>query len=76
MSKGKASRVFIADEISCAASWDEFVRLVIGPRLAGEPKERQHLQSLALAAAALRAAGEHTLAANLLDEAAAGVDHV
>ena len=68
MSKGQAHREFIADEISCSSSWDECVRLLIGPRMPDESKERQRRQAMELAAAALRAAGDHTLAANLLDE--------
>ncbi|NWN27652.1 hypothetical protein GY663_00080 [Klebsiella michiganensis] len=54
--------------------WDSFVKLAL-PRVMvmntreemQEQREEIKRQALLLAAAALRAAGEHTLAANLLD---------
>ena len=49
-------------------SWDVCVSRLIGPRMPGEPKDDKQRQALQLAAAALRYAGEHVLAANLLDE--------
>lgn len=41
-----------------AASWDNCVSQLLGPVLSGEDPERRRLLALALAAAALRAAGE------------------
>lgn len=55
-------------ETSDAASWDECVRLLMGPLMLGEPEEPRRRQALELAAAALRFAGEDVLAANLLDD--------
>lgn len=50
-----------------AESWDQCVQLLLGPRLIGEGKEIRERMALELAAAALRFAGEHVMAANLLD---------
>jgi hypothetical protein len=47
--------------------WDHAVSVLLGPRLAGDDPDKRKGQALELAAAALRAAGENTLAANLLD---------
>lgn len=48
-------------------SWDYVVSELLGPRLASDDPEDRKRQALELAAAALRAAGENTLAANLLE---------
>jgi len=48
-------------------SWDHAVVELLGPRLAGESEDKRKGQALELAAAALRFAGEHMLAANLLE---------
>lgn len=54
--------------VSGAESWDEAVRLLLGPKMLSDPEERRQRQALELAAAALRAAGEDVLAANLLED--------
>lgn len=50
------------------AGWDSCVHMLLGPLLIGESEQARQRQALELAAAALRAAGEHVLAENLLDE--------
>lgn len=52
---------------STAESWDEAVNYMLGPELVGDAPDRRQKTALELAAAALRAAGEHVMAANLLD---------
>lgn len=66
MTKGQAFRAPTAVQKTGPASWDECVRLLMGPRLVGEPEEQRQRQALELAAAALRFAGQPTLAASLL----------
>lgn len=46
-----------------AALWDDLVQQLLGPKLAGYDPERRRSHALALAAAALRAAGGHEMAA-------------
>jgi hypothetical protein len=50
-----------------ADTWAEYVRLGLGPRLVGEGADRQRVQALHLAAAALDAAGEKTLATEVCE---------
>lgn len=52
---------------STAASWDEAVNYMLGPVLVGDAPDRRQKSALELAAAALRAAGEHVMAENLLN---------
>ena len=59
----------IKPALTDAEAWDMCLAKLLGPRLLGEPEERRQRQALELAAAALRFAGEHTMAANLLNEA-------
>lgn len=52
---------------STAESWDAAVNYMLGPVQTGDASERRQREALELAAAALRAAGEHVMAENLLD---------
>ncbi|ELT3988956.1 TPA: hypothetical protein L5C62_005391 [Pseudomonas aeruginosa] len=48
-----------------AAQWDELVQMLLGPKLLSDSPERRRRHALAIAAAALRAAGQKELAANV-----------
>ena len=55
------------DDQPTETDWDRCVEYLLGPRMINEtPAQRQRL-ALELAAAALRAAGEHPMAENLLN---------
>ncbi|MDV8059787.1 hypothetical protein [Pseudomonas aeruginosa] len=45
-----------------AAQWDDLVQQLLGPRFLSDPPDRHRRRALAMAAAALRAAGERELA--------------
>lgn len=44
-----------------AAQWDDLVLQLLGPKMLCDPPERRRRLALAMAAAALRAAGKHEL---------------
>lgn len=51
-----------ADELHTAELWDDCVAMLLGGRHPFEEREKRQGQALQLAAAALRAAGAHTMA--------------
>lgn len=48
------------------AQWDDLVRQLLGPRMPDDPVSRRRYHALQIAAAALRLAGEPSLAAQVL----------
>ncbi len=65
--KGMVGRRVDVSELNDAESWDHCVAYLIGPKLVGVDPGIRKRNALELAAAALRAAGEHDLARKLLD---------
>ncbi|EOY5405466.1 hypothetical protein ACSS4C_002787 [Cronobacter sakazakii] len=67
------NRILAAPEMTPGQSWDAFVNLSLPKVLVSTPERMEEMkrdrteQALHLAAAALRAAGEFTLAENLLN---------
>ncbi|EHP42304.1 hypothetical protein OR16_15284 [Cupriavidus basilensis OR16] len=62
MSKGDAYRMPTEAPWSDAETWDAAVARLLGPRLTSDPACKRRRDALALAAAALRTAGEKDLA--------------
>ncbi|MGJ7514439.1 hypothetical protein ACSFE6_08885 [Pseudomonas baetica] len=57
-------RCGVTDAEDCAL-WDECVDSLLGPRLVGHDQEKRRRNALYLAAAALRAAGDSEMAAQV-----------
>ncbi|MEX5449697.1 hypothetical protein [Stutzerimonas stutzeri] len=64
--KGMVGRRVDVSELTEEESWDHCVAYLIGPKLVGVDPAIRHRNALELGAAALRAAGEHDLATELL----------
>ncbi len=64
--KGMVGRRVDVSELNDTESWDYCVDYLIGPKLVGVDPGIRKRNALELAAAALRAAGEHDLATELL----------
>jgi hypothetical protein len=64
--KREPKTTMCAKPITVGQSWDDCVQYLLGPKLEESAADRER-NALELAAAALRAAGEHVLAENLLD---------
>lgn len=52
----------VTRNINAGDPFDRAVELILGPRMPGDDPERRRSEALALAAAAMRAAGESVLA--------------
>ncbi|MHA6830445.1 hypothetical protein [Ralstonia pseudosolanacearum] len=65
MSKGQAYRFDADKPMTVHESWDSVVRHLLGPRFTGDPADKRRRNALQLAAAALRAAGDHALASQI-----------
>jgi hypothetical protein len=64
--KGMVGRRVEVSELTEEESWDHCVAYLIGPKLVGVDPGIRKRNAMELAAAALRAAGEHDLATELL----------